>query len=96
MAIRKMTRLGEIYTDDSGKIIIKTKSGNFFTLDEVSDLTSIEAKDVLLGDQNVYRDNEDDDQEVYDQKIYRKTYAVKQMLKDVEEDDYYTQKVNGK
>lgn len=71
MAVRKLKSLGEIFVDDGGKILVKTKSGNMFTIDDASDLTTIEAKDLLIGDVRTYDDDEEDT------RVYKLPFANK-------------------
>jgi len=61
MAIKKLNYFGKLYVDEDGNALIETQSGNKFIIDNISDLTTIEAKDLLIGKK--IRDEEDEDEE---------------------------------
>ena len=85
MAIRKMNVFGTILVDDEGHIIIKTKNGNLFTVDQASDLTTIEAKDMLIGEKRkVYDEDEDSDESTYYSSAKQST----------DDDTYYAKKMS--
>ncbi len=89
--IRKLNYFGELYVDDGGHVIVKTKNGNMFTLDNVTDLTTIEAKGLLVGPQKI----EEEDDEIDDNTKQVVKYAKQKMMmkkwgKTI--DDTYTKK----
>lgn len=63
MPIKRLNYFGKLYVDESGNALIETQSGNRFIIDNISDLTTIEAKDLLIGkkiDKEEEEDEEDD------------------------------------
>jgi len=58
MAIKKLNYFGKLFVSEDGNAIIETQNSNRFIIDDISDLTTIEAKDLLIGSKN-----DDDDEE---------------------------------
>ena len=58
--IRKLEYIGKLFIDGDNGIVIKTEKGNMFTINEISDLQTIEAKDLLI---DKPLDNYDDEEE---------------------------------
>ena len=62
--IKKLNYFGELYVDDGGYIVVKTRNGNIFALDDITDLTTVEAKDLLVGPPRVKEDDDEIDNNV--------------------------------
>lgn len=94
--IRKLNYFGELYIDENDCVIVKTKNGNMFLLDDVTDLTSVEAKDMLLGPKIRDDDEEEEDSNVTKKMNMKPVVRRKEMLnkwKILEDEEYNTKQM---
>ncbi len=71
MAIKRLNYFGKLFIDEKGNALIETQNGNKFIIDNISDLTTIEAKDLLLGS-SIGEEEEEEDNYNIKQKIVAK------------------------